>query len=187
MRDLPVAVLAHILKYLPVFDIHNYWRTNVSISKTKCYLKELIAKCNDFDTYEQMQSFYRSIKLFGLIDVKDTENIWSEACIVGHQTYRGTINIKVKYLGFSDRWNEWLRADNGRVMPHGSKCYNGTNELQSNNRIIYYHRGHWLNGNFIALDTVKKEITFRHKDVILTVPYIPEYLAPISRRGILLY
>ncbi len=189
LTNLPLYIYSNILSFLPIFDIHNLWQVSKYSVLTKHKLQNTIAKYNNFQTYTQLQEFYRSLQIFSLIDVLDTTYTWSEAFIIGQQCYKGTINIKVKYLGYTDNWIEWIRADGGRIAKHGSMCYNGQNEPRPDDRIIYYNRGHWLDCRFICFvnePTAKSQIVIKYRDTIFTFNYMKEYIAPVSRRGIIL-
>ena len=141
-----------------------------------------------------MIDFFRGLQTFKLIDVLDTTNFWTEACIIGQQVYQQGINIKVKYLGFSDRWNEWIAADSNRIAPYGTKCYNGTNDPHPNNRILYYstvtHR--WKQYIFLGFENATNlsriELMFNHnnRDRFVTYEYNKVHIAPISKRNVIL-
>lgn len=55
------------------------------------------------------------------IDVKDTVDQWLEAEVINlrHREVDGEdkLEIKVKYIGWEDYWNEWLPSNSARIMP----------------------------------------------------------------------
>lgn len=183
-NELPLDIYEIILQFLPFFDVHNLWQVN----KEQTQLKEQTKERYQPD-YTALVKFYKSLSIFKSVDVLDTTNIWCEGTIIGHQVYKNIINLKIRYSGYSSKWNEWMRADNGRLDMYGSQCYNGTNEPKVNNRVIYYHRNQWCNFIFISIDLPNNSITLQHRtvDPPITMTYIPIYLAPVSRRGILLF
>lgn len=192
LTKIPTDVFANILAFLPIFDIHNFWQVSKKTSHLKPRYKEQITQHYNYLTYNKLQTFYRSLVPFAYIDVLDTTGIWSEAVVIGQQVYRGIINIKVKYLGYSDGWIEWLRADYDRIAPYGTRCYNGTNELFYNNRVIYYHYGQWKTYYFVALCSTNSanptnpvKIKLKKNGVVLTLRYIKEHLAPVSRKELM--
>lgn len=180
---IPLDIYETVLQFLPLFDVHNLWQIN----KEQIQLKSQTKERYHFD-HATHTKFLRSLSIFKTIDVLDTTNRWCEATIIGHQIYKNVINIKVKYMGYSSNWNEWIRADNNRIAEHGSQCYNGTNEPKTNDRIIYYHRNRWRDLTFISIDRPNNSITLRYRstDPPITITYIPTFIAPISRRAILM-
>lgn len=195
LNQIPSDITFTILKYLPVFDVHNLWQIDRALSHQKQNLKENYAKQQKYESYNKLKKFYKSIKIFSQVDVLDTTDTWCEAVITGHQLYRGTINLKIRYLGFSDRWNEWMRADNGRITEYGSKCYNKINGKppQPNDHILYYHRNRWRQFRFVQFEAenepeIPVKIVLQKSEITppIRLDYIEDYLAPVSRRSILL-
>lgn len=127
LNKIPSNITFTILTYLSVFDVHNLWKTNKKQSKQKKQLKEFYAKQQNYESYNTLKKFYNSIQIFGHVNVLDTTQTWCNAVIIGHQIYKGTINVKIRYIGFSDRCDEWMRVDNGRISEYGSKCNNKIN------------------------------------------------------------
>lgn len=190
LNDLPLDIVYSIVTFLPIFDTHNFWQTTRTLASTKSQLKEHYARDNNYSTYQDLRDFYLSLKVFSSVDVLDTTYTWSEANIVGHQINKGAIYLKVRYLGYSTRWNEWIQADSGRIAKYGTLCYNGTNgDPTTNDRVIYYNRGRWREYRFVELtQDPTPQIVLQHKGTTppIILPYIKAYIAPISRRGILL-
>lgn len=185
---LSTNILEHILIYLPIFDVHNLWQLNSSSHKLKKITKEQYAKYHGFNKYQELKKFYKSLDVFKVIDVLDTRNIWCEAYVIGHQVHNGVVNIKVKYLGYSDCWNEWLRADTGRITHNGAKCYTGKNELKCGHQVIYYYRNKWIVCQFLEFYNMSlvPMMRFVYKGKERTGIYLKSYLAPVSRRNIIM-
>lgn len=173
---------------LSVFDWHNLVQVNKKMSKFKKTTKDRYAQYCGYKNYVLLYSFYRSLNVFKVIDVLDTRDVWCEAYIIGQQVYKNTINIKVKYMGYSDNWNEWLRADTGRIAENGKYTYTGKNELQRGNQFIYYYRNKWIVCIFLEFYKLSlvPMIKFKYKNRVCTGVHIKSYIAPVSRRNIIL-
>ena len=195
----PYILIEHIINYLPLFDIINFWNCNKYIYRIKSNIEDIISNKYYFNNFKSLCEYYKyNIKIRRKIDVKDTLNDWLEGTIIAHQVHKGVIIIKVKYTGYSSRWNEWMRVDNLRVSGHGTKCYNGLNEPNVGNKILYNIFGHWKeciiknfnhNKTKITLEYNRKYRTVPdvHSSTIVTVLYdINSNIAPVSKRGILL-
>lgn len=195
----PKDILLQIIEYLRPFDISNLsltyktLHTDIDEKMKDLYFTQTYKEL--YTNFRAMLKFLWSLRVFNKVDVYDTTGVWCEAVIIGHQIYKNSVQIKVKYLGYSSRWNEWMKADNGRVVPYSTKCYNGFNEPVLGNRVLYYYRHKWRTFTFLGYENSENDSNETFRKIVLqkksdeppiVASYIKDYIAPISRRGILI-
>ena len=92
------------------------------------------------------------------VDVLDTVNKWAEADVVKVDSERR--RIKVAYVGWSARWDEWLQWDDDRVSPHHSQTYIAGERPRPGQRIeAKDDRGQWLEAEVLE---VRDDAAFCH-------------------------
>ena len=92
------------------------------------------------------------------VDVLDTVNKWAEADVVKVDSERR--RIKVAYVGWSARWDEWLSWDDDRVSPHHSQTYIAGARPRPGQRIeAKDDRGQWLEAEVLE---VRDDAAFCH-------------------------
>ena len=92
------------------------------------------------------------------VDVLDTVNKWAEADIV--KVDPASRRIKVAYVGWSARWDEWLSWDDERVSPHHSQTYIAGARPRPGQRIeAKDDRGQWLEAEVLE---VRDDAAFCH-------------------------
>ena len=84
------------------------------------------------------------------VDVLDTVNKWAEADIVKVDPQQR--RIKVAYVGWSARWDEWLQWDDERISPHHSQTYIAGARPRPGQRIeAKDDRGQWLEAEVLEV------------------------------------
>lgn len=96
---------------------------NVKASRLIEFLEALRdgAALNAFDALPEQpaQSWSRpmNLELYMFVDALDSVQKWCEAVVVDIDAAL----VKLHYLGWSERWDEWLSGTSARLAPHGSR------------------------------------------------------------------
>ena len=90
------------------------------------------------------------------LDVRDTSDTWSAARVVETDEER----VKVTFVGWPDKWDEWLSRSDTRIAPRGTHTYCGVQhgEPRVGQRLQCCDaRGQWLAAQVVdaRTDTVK--------------------------------
>ena len=106
-------------------------------------------------------------KINDYVDAEDYIGVWGCAKILQKRIYNDSLEFEVHFLGWSDKFNEWIKPDKIRYM--GTKTINPRDKFRSikghHKRWCLYHMNNkWLVGKLTLLNNAynnnyEKEVT----------------------------